>query len=116
MASPLIIFLISMAGVSSIYAYICDIRLYRKASKLSNWVKQEHPDLWAELNIFLRNWNGGLSGLKILHRRGVISHPYYDQQYEQLKVLERKVIFGIGIGSLCIGWVLIGAIFWGWKW
>ncbi len=116
MTSPLIIILVSLAGVSSIYAFVCDIRLNRKASRLSQWVKQEYPELWAELNVFLRNWNGGQPGLKLLHRRNVISLPYFDQHYEQLKVLERKFFWGLGMGILCIGLLLIGSLYWGWQW
>ncbi len=116
MASPLIKILVSLAGVASIYAFVCDIRLYRKASELSKWVKQECPEFWAEVNKYLRNWNGGQPGLKYLYRKGLISHPYFDQHYEQLKVLERKLFWSLGIGVFCIGLLLIGSLYWGWQW
>jgi len=116
MASPQIKILLSIAGVSVVYAFVCKIQLSRKASKLRNWLQKERPDLWLELNSFARNYNGGHPGLKILYRRNVVSLPMFDQQYEQLSSLERKLLWGIGIGSVCIGLVIIGTKFWGWHW
>ena len=72
MASPQIKILISLAGVSIVYAFVCNIRLSRRASKLADWLQKERPDLWSELNVVARNWNGGLPGLKLLYRREVV--------------------------------------------
>ena len=116
MASPQIKILISLAAVTIIHAFVCEIRLTRKASKLANWFQKERPDLWSELNSFARNYNGGYPGLKILYRRNAVGLPLFDQQYEQLRSLERKFLWGIGIGSVCIGLVIMGSKFWGWHW
>jgi len=116
MASPQIKILISLAAVSAIYAFVCKIRLSRKASKLENWLQKERPDLWSELNILARNWAGGHAGLKMLYRRNVVGLPSFDQQYEQLHYIERQLLLGIVIGSVCIGLVFIGSRFWGWHW
>ena len=116
MASPQLKILVSLAGVSIVYAFVCEIQLSRKASKLRNWLQQERPDLWSELNFFARNWNGGQPGLKILYRRNVVGLPMFDQQYKQLRSLERKLLCGIGIGSVYIALVLVGSRFWGWHW
>jgi hypothetical protein len=116
MTSPQIKILIILAGVSVVYAFACQIKLSRKASKLRNWLEQERPDLWSELNSFARNYNGGHPGLKILYRRNVVGLPMFDQQYEQLRSLERKLLWGIGIGSVCIGLLAMGLRFWGWHW
>jgi hypothetical protein len=116
MASPQIKILISLAGVSIVYAFVCNIRLSRKASKLAKWLQKERPDLWSELNFIARNWNGGQPGLKLLYRRKVVGLPRFDQQYEQLHSIERQLLWGIIIGSVCIGMVLIGFRFWGWHW
>ena len=116
MASPQIKILISLSAVSLIYAFVCEIRLSRKASNLANWLKKQRPDLWSKLNSFARNYNGGHPGLKILYRRNAVGLPLFDQQYEQLRSLERKLLLGIGIGSVCIGLVIIGSKFWGWHW
>ena len=80
------------------------------------WLKEMRPDLWSELNFFARNWNGGLPGIKLLYRRNVVGLPEFDQKYEQLNALERKLLWGIGIGSLCIGLVIAGSRIWGWHW
>ena len=116
MASPQIKILISLSAVTIIYAFVCEILLSRKARKLANWLQKQRPDLWSELNSFARNYNGGHPGLKILYRRNAVGLPLFDQQYEQLRSLERKLLWGIGIGSVCIGLVIIGSKFWGWHW
>ena len=116
MTSLQIKILISIAGVSAVYAFVCQIQLSRKASKLGNWLQKERPTLWAELNSFARNYHGGHPGLKILYRKNVVGLPRFNQQYEQLRSLERKLLWGIGIASLCIGLVIIGSKYWGWHW
>ena len=87
MTSIQIKILISIASVSAVYAFICQIQLSRKASKLGNWIQKERPDLLSELNSFPKNYNGGYPGLKILYRRNVVSNPMFNQQYEQLRFL-----------------------------
>ncbi len=116
MASPQIIILVSLAGVSIVYAFICDIRLSRKASKLRNWLQKERPELWSKLNFFARNWNGGHPGVKLLYRMKVVGLPWFDHQCEQLHALERKLLWGIIIGAVCIGLAIAGSKFWGWQW
>ena len=115
MASPQIKILISLAAVSIIYAFVCQIRLSRKASELAKWLQKERPDLWSDLNFIARNWNGGQPGLKLLYRRNVVGLPRFDQEYEQLHSVERRLLWGIVIGSVCIGLVLMGSKFWGWH-
>ncbi|MFC1580294.1 hypothetical protein ACFL4N_05215, partial [Thermodesulfobacteriota bacterium] len=116
MASLQIKILVSIAAVSSIYAFVCKIRLSRKASNLENWLQKERPDLWSELNKLAGNWAGGQAGLKVLYRRNVAGLPNFNQQYEPLHSLERHLLLGIVIGLVCIGLVLIGTRFWGWHW
>ena len=116
MASLQIKILISIAFLSIVYAFICNIRLSKKASKIANWLHKQRPDLWSDLNFVARNWNGGQPGLKILYRRNVVGLPYFDQQYEQLHSIERQLLWGIIVGSVCIGLVIIGFKFWGWHW
>jgi len=114
MASLQIKILIPIAALSIVYAFICNIRLSKKASKIANWLNKQRPDIWSELNFVARNWNGGQPGLKILYRRNVVGLPYFDQQYEQLHSIERQLVWGIIVGSVCIGLVVIGFKDW-WK-
>jgi hypothetical protein len=116
MASSQIKILVSLSGVSIVYAFVCQNRMSRKASKLAKWLQQERPDLWTEFNFITRNWNGGQPGLKNLYRRNVVGLPRFDQEYEQIHSMERKSLWGTGIGSACIGLVIIGSRFWGWLW
>ena len=116
MDSPQIKILISLAAVSIVYAFVCNIRLSRKASKLANWLQKERPELWSELNFVAKKWNGGHPGLKLLYQRNVVGLPRFNQQYEQIHSVERQLFWGIIMGSVCIGLVIIGYKFWGWHW
>ena len=116
MPSPQIKILVSLAAVSIVYAFVCQIRMTQKAGRLARRVQKECPDLWSELNYVARNWHGGHPGLKILNRRNAVDLPGFDKEYEQLHSLERKFFWGVGIGSACIGALLAGVSFWGWHW
>jgi hypothetical protein len=90
--------------------------LSQKAKKLSMWLQKERPDLWSELNFIARNWNGGQPGLKLLYRKNVVGLSRFDEEYEQIRSNERRLLWGIGIGSVCIALVLVGTKFLGWNW
>ena len=115
MADPQTKILISLACVSIVYAFVYEIRMSRKASKLGKWLQKERPDLWSELTLFARNWNGGQPALKLLYRRNLVGLPKFDQEYELLRSIERQLLWGIGIGSVCIGVAIIDSRFWGWN-
>jgi len=115
MTSTQIKILITLASVSIVYAFACKIRLSRKAGKISSWLKKERPDLWSQLNAFARNYDGGHPGLKVLHRKGLVGLPSFDQRYAELRALERKQLWGIAIGAVCIGLVIVGSRFLGWD-
>jgi hypothetical protein len=116
MASPQIKILISVASISLVYAFACEIRLSRKAQTLSNRLQKEHPGLWSKLHFIARNWHGGLPGLKLLYRKNAIDSSSFDQQYEEIHSIERQLIWGIVLGSVCICLVLIGTKLLGWNW
>lgn len=116
MTSPQIKILISLAGISLVYAFVCEIRLSQKARQLAEWVKNVRPELWAELNVVARNWNGGHPGLKLLYRKRVIDLPKFDREYKQVQALERKLLWGIGIGVGCLCLLFLGLRFLGWHW
>ena len=116
MASPQIKIFISLAAVASIYAFLCNIRMSRKARVLASWFQQERPDLWSTLNPFSRNYNGGHPGLKILYRKKAVDLPGFDEAYGQLHAMERKMLWGIAISAISIGAVIIGTRYWGWHW
>ena len=94
MTSPEIKILLVLASVSIVYAFVCEIRLSRKASRMASWLQKERPGLWSELNVVARNWNGGYPALKILHRRNVVGLPRFDREYMQLRAIERKLFWG----------------------
>jgi len=116
MVSPQIKILISLAGISIVYAFVCQIRLSQKARKLANWLQKKRPDLWSELNFIARSSSGGYPGLKILFRKKVVGLPRFDQEYEQLHPIERQLLWGLIVGSICIGFVIIGFKYLGWHW
>lgn len=116
MTSPQIKILLSLAGISIVYAFVCEIRIARKARDLAKWLQKERPDLWSQLNFVARNWNGGHPGLKILYRRNVVDLPTFDREYKQIHSMERKFLWGLGVGLVCFGLLFIGLGFWGWHW
>jgi hypothetical protein len=116
MPSPEIKILVSLATVSIVYAFVCQIRMTQKASRLAHWLEKERPELWSDLNCVARNWQGGHPGLKVLKRRNVIDLPGFEREYEQLQAMERKLFWGIGAGTVCIGAVVVGVLFLGWHW
>ena len=116
MPSPQIKILLSLAAVAIIYAFVCQIRMTQKASRLARWVEKERPDIWSELNAVARNWHGGHPGLKLLKKRNAVDLPGFDQKYQQLHALERKFFWGLGIGSVCIGALIAGILLLGWHW
>ena len=108
--------LISLATVSIVYAYVCQILLTQKAGKLARWLQQQRPELWSEMNSVARNWHGGLPALKVLKRRNVVDLPEFDREFEKLYAMERKLFWGIGICVLCFGALVAGFLLLGWHW
>ena len=88
MPSPQIKILISLATVSIVYAFVCQIRMTQKASRLAHRVEKERPELWAKLNVVARNWHGGHPALKLLKKNNAVDLPGFDQKYEQLRAIE----------------------------
>lgn len=116
MASPQIKILISLGAISIVYAFVCEIRLTRKARILADLIKNERPELWQDLNFVARSWNGGHPGLKLLYRRNVVGLPKFDQEYMRLHALERHLVWGVIIGSVCVGLVALGLNLLNWHW
>jgi hypothetical protein len=116
MVSPQIKILITIASISVIYAFVCKIQLARYAGKLMSIIRKQHPDLWSTLNSFARNYDGGYPGLKLLYRKNAADLSMFDQKYEQLRSLERKLLWGVGTCSVCIGLIIVGIKFWSWHW
>ncbi|NNJ95176.1 MAG: hypothetical protein HKP57_10560 [Halobacteria archaeon] len=116
MTSPGIKILLVLASVSIVYAFVCEIRLSRKASRVASWLQKERPGLWSELNIVARNWKGGYPALKILHRRNVVGLSRFDREYAQLRAIERQLFRGVGTGVVCLGALIAGFLFLDWHW
>lgn len=116
MTSPEVKILLILASISIVYAFVCDIRLSRKARQLARWLRKERPELWSELNIVARNLNGGYPALKLLYRRNVVGLPGFDREFLQLHAIERKFFWGVGIGVVCLGILIAGFLFLGWQW
>jgi len=107
--------LITLAVIAIGYAFVCNIRLSQRAGRLADWLRKERPDLWSQLNPVARNWNGGHPGLKLLHRRNSVCLPRFDREYEQLRALERQLVWAVITGAACIGLVILGVKVFGWA-
>ena len=108
--------MISLAGISVVFAFICQIRLTQKATKLANQLKKKYPDLWSELTFIARNSSGGYPGIKILIKRKQVELPKLEQEYKQLQLIEKKLLCGLSVGMVCIASVIIGFKYLGWHW
>lgn len=116
MTSPQIKILVSGACVSILYAFVCDMIILRRARKLMNWLQQERPELWSKLNFVVKRVRGGQPALKMLKRKNAVDHPEFNRQYEQMNSMQRKVLWGIGTGLICVGLAIAGSRLWGWHW
>jgi len=116
MTSPEIKILLSLAFVATIYAFVSEIRMAQRARRLRAWVQDEWPDLWCDLTVIARHWNGGQPGLKLLYRRNMVDHPRFHQEYDQIRSAEQQLLGGIAVGVGCIGLVILGVWLWGWQW
>ena len=116
MPSPEIKILLVLASVSIVYAYVCQIRMTRKASHIAGWLQKERPELWSELNVVARNWNGGHPALKLLYRRDIVDLPRFELEYGELRAIERKFFQGLGVGVVCFGVLIAGFVFLDWHW
>jgi len=116
MASPQIMILVSLAVITIVYAFVCDIRLSNQAGKISKQLAAERPDLWEQMNAVARNWRGGQPALKLLYRRGDIDLAGFAQQYAALQKLEHRMLWSMAIGAGCIVLVVIGSKLGGWQW
>ena len=115
MASPEVMLTISMATVAVVYSFWCHIRISGKASQIRRRLEKEASGPWSEVNPIARNWNGGQAGIKLLHRKKLVNLPDFDEQVKQLLELERKMLWGIGLGVVCLALAIGGAQWWGWK-
>jgi len=108
--------LVSLAVITIVYAFVCDIRLSSQAGKMSKRFAAERPDLWEQMNAVARNWRGGQPALKLLHRRGDLDLAGFGKQYAALQTLEHRMLLAMAIGAACIVLAVIGSKFGGWQW
>ena len=116
MTSPGIQVLLTTAAVALGYAFVCQVRLTSRAEELGSWVRRERQEIWSKLNPVARSWSGGLPALKLLHRRGLAGLPGFESRYAVLGDLERRMLWGMGVGAACLGFVAFGIRVLGWHW
>ncbi len=116
MASPQVMLTVSLVAVAVGYSFWCNIRISGKSSHIRERLKKEAPEQWSKLNPIARNWNEGQSGIKLLHRKGLVDYPGFEEEVKQLLDLERKMLWGIGVGLVSIGLAIAGTTLWGWQW
>lgn len=107
---------VSLAAISLVYAYVCEIRQDIGYHRLRDWVEENHPDAWATLNAVHRHALGGRIGLRALHRGPLAHDPAFSDRYLPISRMERRKLQGMAVGAIAIGMTIVGTMFWGWAW
>jgi hypothetical protein len=116
MASPYIVLTTSATAAAVVYAFWCSIRIAKQSGWIREHVRKEAPEAWEKLNAVERNWNNGQPGIMFLYRKKLVDYPGFEQEVRQLRDLERKMLWGIGVGIACIGLAVAGTELLGWQW
>lgn len=107
---------VSLTAVSVVYAFWCDIRISNKSNEIRRWLEKEAPGPWSNLNFVARSWNGGQPGIKLLHRKQLVRLPGFEEKVEQLRDLERRMLWGIAVAMLALVAAIGGTHLWDWQW
>lgn len=116
MASPQIMLSVSLAAAAVIYSFWCNILITRKASGIRDRLIREAPGPWSELNPIARSWHGGQPGIKLLYRNKRVLLAGFEDEVLELLDLERRMLWGLGVGVACIMIAVGGTELWGWQW
>lgn len=116
MASPYVILTTLGTAAAVVYAFWCSIRIGKQSGRIREHLQREAPEAWSKLNVLVRNWNNGQAGILFLHKKKLVDYPGFEQEVQQLRSLERKMLWGIGLGVACIGLVVAGTELLGWQW
>jgi len=116
MASPYVILTTSLTAVAVVYAFWCSIRIGKQSGRIREHVQKEAPEEWSKLNVLVRNWNNGQAGIMLLYKKGLVQYPGFEAEVQQLRGLERKMLWGVGVGVVCIGLAVAGTELFGWQW
>jgi len=114
MASPYVILTSSATAV--VYAFWCSIRIAKQSGRIRERLKKEAPEAWSQLNVIVRNWNNGQAGIMFLQKKKLADYPGFEEEVQQLRGLERKMLWGVGVGVVCIGLAVAGTELLGWQW
>lgn len=116
MTSPYIMLTTSLATAAVVYAFWCSIRMAGKSGQIRERIQKNSPEPWAKLNALARHWNNGQPGILYLHKKKLVDYPGFEEEVQQLRDIERKMLWGIGLAVGCIGLVVAGTRWLGWQW
>ena len=115
MTSPYIILTVSLATVATVYSFWLSIRIRGKAGRIRARLEKEAPEEWSKLNPIARGWNNGQPGIVYLHKRKLAGYPGFEEEVEQLRAMDRRMMWGIGFAIGCILLVIVGKELLGWQ-
>jgi hypothetical protein len=103
------------ALAASVYFFIDEIKRGRRAEKLVQWVKTNHPAHWGALPWAARNISS-FGGLTLLHKQRVISDPHFVAEFKNVRQFRKNQIIAFIVGVGAIALIPIGVTYWGWEW
>lgn len=112
--SPEVVVLVAVAAVAVFWMFIWKTKTERRATRLIDWVWQNHPDAWrslpwADRNIFRER------GLARLARANAIPDPYFEHEYGQIAPFRRHIVIAGAVAGTAIALILIGTSWFGWQ-
>lgn len=116
MTSPYIVVSTSLVVAATVYSFWLSIRVAGRSGRIRERLKKEAPEAWSKLNPIARNWNNGQPGIKFLHKEKLADYPGFEEEVEELRAMERRMLWGIGLAITCIGVVIAGTELLGWQW
>jgi hypothetical protein len=113
--SPEIIVLILAAAASALYAWWRSIRENRRFRLLVKWLREHHPERWADLSWVSRNINI-VGGVEQLRRNALGDDPEFMARYRDAKRGKGKTVLALLVGMGLIGAIALGVRYLGWSW
>lgn len=115
MAHPAIIASISVAAVSSVYAYILQIKKDRKAVELRNWVIDHYPEVYDAQPWHQRWLLKSEVVLKAIYKKNQIDDTEFISRYDEMRASDNRFLISLGIGVLAIVFTIVGSKYLGWE-
>lgn len=115
MAHTAIIASLSIASVSSAYAYILQIKKDRKADKLINWGIDHYPEIYDAQPWHQRRLLKSEVVLKAINKKNLINDTEYLSRYDEMNASDNRFLISLSLGILAMVFAIIRSKYFGWE-